>query len=39
MAKANKTTTVIFRKRTTKKLGRHKKYRSKDFKAYNGQGK
>lgn len=39
MAKANKANTVIFHKRTTKKLGRHRKYRGKDFKAYRGQGK
>jgi hypothetical protein len=38
MAK-NKPQEVKFYKRTPKKLGRHRKYRGKDFKAYRGQGK
>jgi hypothetical protein len=39
MATVKKAPTNTHKARTKRKLGRHKKYRGKGFKAYKGQGK
>jgi len=39
MATVKKANITVFRKRTRKKLGRHKKYRGPGYKQYRGQGK